>query len=160
MCGIAFLYSPATVREDLSQKMHSALVALQHRGPDADGIWQDQDVTIGHRRLSIIDLVASRQPMADPTRRFILTYNGEIYNYKELRNRLQSRWDFHTEGDTEVLLAGLILHGSSFVEKMEGMWAIALWDNLEKRLLLCRDRMGKKPLYYLSAAQGGICLRL
>ncbi len=157
MCGIALLYNPATVREEQLQKMNSALSALQHRGPDADGCWQDQDITIGHRRLSIIDLAASRQPMVDPTGRFVLTYNGEIYNYKELRKRLQSRWDFHTEGDTEVLLAGLILHGSSFIEKMEGMWGFALWDNLEKRLLLCRDRMGKKPLYYQQLKDGFAC---
>jgi asparagine synthase (glutamine-hydrolysing) len=157
MCGIALLFSPKFVREEQKQRMQHSLDAMRHRGPDDEGIWQGKDITIGHRRLSIIDLAASRQPMVDPTMRYILTYNGEIYNYKEIRAGLEGKWQFKTQGDTEILLAGLILRGETFLEKMEGMWAFALWDNLEKKLLICRDRMGKKPLYYQEDQDSFIC---
>ena len=148
MCGISFLYRPHAERDQLLASMKSSLQALVHRGPDDDGIWQEKGVVIGHRRLSIIDLSSSRQPMTDKSGRYVLSYNGEIYNYKVLRAALAGQWDFQTEGDTEVLLAGLIVEGISFLERLEGMWAFALWDQLEQQLLLCRDRMGKKPLYY------------
>ena len=148
MCGIALIYSKSICREDQKRMMQQALKRMQHRGPDDEGIWQGQDITIGHRRLSIIDLSGSRQPMQDLSGRYILTYNGEIYNYKELRSGLEDIWNFQTEGDTEVLLVGLIAKGVSFLEHLEGMWAFSLWDNVEKHLLLCRDRMGKKPLYF------------
>ena len=137
--------------------MQASLDTMKHRGPDDEGLWCSEHAAIGHRRLSIIDLSASRQPMADPTGRFILTFNGEIYNYKELRGDLEENWKFKTSGDTEVLLAGLIEYGSNFIEKMEGMWAFALWDDGQKELLLCRDRMGKKPLYYKSEKNHFIC---
>jgi asparagine synthase (glutamine-hydrolysing) len=88
--------------------------------------------------------------MMDPTGRYVLTYNGEIYNYKELRSQLSKKWVFQTEGDTEVLLAGLVTEGELFLGKAEGMWAFVLWDSHENRLVAARDRMGKKPLYYFS----------
>lgn len=157
MCGIALLFSPTVVDEERKERMQHCLNVMRHRGPDDEGMWKDRDITIGHRRLSIIDIAASRQPMVDPTGRYVLTYNGEIYNYKELRAGLESRWQFETQGDTEVLLSGLIIHGLAFLEKMEGMWAFALWDNLEKHLLICRDRMGKKPLYYQQILDSFIC---
>lgn len=157
MCGIALLYSLSACHGKQSRMMKNALERMQHRGPDDMGTWQGENVSIGHRRLSIIDLRASRQPMRDPSGRFILTYNGEIYNYKELRSVLEASWDFCTDGDTEVLLAGLITFGEKILEKLEGMWAFALWDNLEKKLLLCRDRIGKKPLYYQQRYDGFIC---
>ncbi len=94
--------------------------------------------------------------MSDPSGRYMLTYNGEIYNYKEARDRLKNKWNFTTNGDTEVLLAGLILYGQDFLGNLEGMWAFALWDTQEQRLLLGRDRMGKKPLFFQSLPEGGL----
>ena len=157
MCGIALLYNEDLTGEEHRSRMSRALRAMQHRGPDDEGIWQGTGISIGHRRLSIIDQAGSLQPMQSPDGRFLLSFNGEIYNYKELRSALEDRWRFHTQGDTEVLLSGLILRGISFIDKMEGMWAFALWDNLEKRLLLCRDRMGKKPLYYRAESASLLC---
>ena len=151
MCGILFLYDKSTSADVLQTRLHRGLDMLAHRGPDDSGLWQQPGVAIGHRRLSIIDLGHSTQPMQDPAGRYILTYNGEVYNYKSLRNDLQSRWDFRTTGDTEVVLAGLVIHGVNFLERMEGMWAFALWDSEAKTLLLARDRMGKKPLFYQHA---------
>ncbi len=148
MCGISFLYERSNHIEVIVEKIDTSLSVMQHRGPDGRGIWSDNNVAMGHRRLSIIDLYGSQQPMLDLSGRFVLSYNGEIYNYRELRSRLETHWSFQTEGDTEVLLAGLVLHGESFLEVMEGMWAFVFWDNKKKELFLCRDRMGKKPLYY------------
>ena len=157
MCGISFLYNRLFSKTQLRNRMKTSLDSLSHRGPDDDGIWQNDSVIAGHRRLSIIDLAASLQPMTDISGRYVLSYNGEIYNYKELRAQLEAQWDFQTMGDTEVLLAGLVLQGVSFLDKMEGMWAFVLWDNQEKHLFLCRDRMGKKPLYYQSGNKQFIC---
>lgn len=157
MCGIALVYSKSLCRDEQRSMMHQALERMQHRGPDDEGVWQGQDITVGHRRLSIIDLGASRQPMQDPSERYALIYNGEIYNYKELRSGLEHGWNFQTEGDTEVLLAGLITKGVTFLDHLEGMWAFALWDNMEQHLLLCRDRMGKKPLYFCRTQNGFTC---
>lgn len=148
MCGIAYLYDNSLIGEQLQRRMEGSLGQLVHRGPDAHGVWQESCAILGHRRLSIIDLSTSSQPMTDPQRRYVLSYNGEIYNYRELRQQLAGKWKFVTEGDTEVLLAGLIIYGVGFLDKMEGMWAFAFWDSREETLLLCRDRMGKKPLYY------------
>lgn len=148
MCGIALLFDEQLSADELRARMQDALTAQQHRGPDDAGIWQGPGISVGHRRLSIIDQAGSKQPMCSADGRYVLSFNGEIYNYQELRPDLVGEWQFQTNGDTEVLLAGLILRGPAFIDRMEGMWAFALWDNLERRLLLCRDRMGKKPLYY------------
>ena len=121
---------------------------------DDSGLWYRPPVAIGHRRLAIIDIGHSKQPMQDPSGRYILSYNGEIYNFKELRQGLKDTWTFRTSGDTEVVLAGLAVHGDAFLARMEGMWALAFWDNHEKSLLLTRDRMGKKPLFYHKLQHG------
>ena len=157
MCGIAFSYQPQQSAEARQAALALALQRLSHRGPDDIGRWDEHPCAIGHRRLAIIDLAASRQPMHDADNRFVLTYNGEIYNFKELRAELSGRWTFRTQGDTEVVLAGLALFGPAFLPKMEGMWALALWDRQRRSLLLARDRMGKKPLYYQQWQQGMIC---
>jgi len=157
MCGIAFLFNTSLSSDEARARMEESLACQHHRGPDDQGIIQDQNVILGHRRLSIIDLAASRQPMLDQTGRYSLTYNGEIYNYRELRARLARYWQFTTNGDTEVLLAGLIQESSDFLKEIEGMWAFALWDAQEKRLLLARDRMGKKPLYYQCMQEQFLC---
>lgn len=148
MCGIAFIHNRDVSHHLLQDKLTNALSALTHRGPDEQGVCHSGHALLGHRRLSIIDLASSRQPMQDPGGRFFLTYNGEIYNYKELRSQLTDRWSFQTDGDTEVLLAGLVLEGSDFLQKAEGMWAFVLWDSQERKLVAARDRMGKKPLYF------------
>ncbi len=157
MCGIAFLYNAACTAEELQRRMTAALSAQKHRGPD-DGnqLYRDHAIS-GHRRLSIIDLDGSRQPMTDPEERYLLSFNGEIYNYAELRHRLSGKWHFRTQGDTEVVLAGLVLEGREFLNSMEGMWALALWDCREHLLLLSRDRLGKKPLYFQTSGSAFGC---
>lgn len=151
MCGIALLFDENITADEHQARMQAALTAMCHRGPDDNGLWQGQGLSVGHRRLSIIDQAGSIQPMLSPDGRYVLSFNGEIYNYQELRPDLEAHWQFQTHGDTEVLLAGLVLRGTAFIDRMEGMWAFVLWDNQEQRLLLCRDRMGKKPLYYQAA---------
>lgn len=153
MCGFAFLYQPGCGTEVRQARIEAAMVALRHRGPDEQRVEAGEKFVMGHARLSIVDLAASHQPMRSPDGRHLLAFNGEIYNYRELRRTLAARWHFLTQGDTEVLLAGLCLHGIDFVDQLEGMWAFVLWDMHEQTALLCRDRVGKKPLYY--AARGG-----
>ena len=148
MCGLAMLYSQSATHENLRSRMEIALKKIEHRGPDEGAIWQSDQSIIGHRRLSIIDLSDSHQPMQCPNSRFVLAFNGEIYNYQELRKSLSQRWSFKTSGDTEVLLAGLLLDGVNFLKKINGMWAFVLWDSQSKELLFSRDRFGKKPLFF------------
>lgn len=122
--------------------------ALTHRGPDAEGVFNGNGICLGHRRLSIIDLSqAANQPMSDPSGRYTLVFNGEIYNYKELRKSLNG-YAFVSESDTEVLLAGLIHTGTAFLSACNGMFSLAFWDAQKEELLLARDRLGIKPLYY------------
>jgi asparagine synthase (glutamine-hydrolysing) len=128
---------------------------LRHRGPDDDRIQQLGGAVLGHRRLSIIDIAGSAQPMHDSGNRYALVYNGEIYNYAAIRSRLSGRWTFSTHGDTEVLLAGLVLEGANFLNRLDGMWAFAFWDMQARRLLLGRDRMGEKPLFFRGLRDGG-----
>lgn len=148
MCGLIFLHDEALAQADLKAKAKVALDRMVHRGPDDEGVECRAPTVSGHRRLSIIDLADSHQPMCDSTDRYVLVYNGEIYNYRQLRDSLRDHWHFRTQGDTEVLLAGLILKGADFLKKAEGMWAFALWDREDQSLLMGRDRMGKKPLYF------------
>ncbi len=157
MCGILFLLREGKSKAALLNSAGRALDRMSHRGPDDEGVICEPPWVIGHRRLSIIDIAGSRQPMADPEKRYMLSYNGEIYNYKELRKALRPAWHFSTRGDTEVVLAGLVCQGVDFLSKMEGMWALALWDTQTQTLLLSRDRMGKKPLYYQPVATGFAC---
>ena len=153
MCGINFIYKPDADPDQLLALTRDSLEQMRHRGPDADGLVHGDHWAMGHRRLSIIDLSASKQPMTDPQGRYHLSFNGEIYNYQSLRGRLEKNWHFKTHGDTEVILAGLLIHGRQFLEQMEGMWAIAFWDSIERKLLLSRDRMGKKPLFYTTGKE-------
>ena len=126
---------------------------LDHRGPDDAGRWVDAaaGVALGHRRLSIIDLsAAGHQPMTSACGRFVITYNGEIYNYRELRQILEPRGHrFRGHSDTEVLLAAIAEWGiEETLPRLHGMFAFAFWDRSARRLILARDRVGKKPLYY------------
>ena len=128
--------------------------SLKHRGPDSKGKWSSKDnefpVELGHTRLAILDLTnAANQPFVTKDGRYVFVYNGEIYNFLELRSELESEGQvFHTKGDTEVLLKGLILEGPSFQLRCNGMWSFCLWDIKEKTALFGRDRFGKKPLFY------------
>jgi asparagine synthase (glutamine-hydrolysing) len=119
-----------------------------HRGPNAEGVWRDGDVVLGHRRLSIIDLSPeSDQPFHSTDGRYAIAYNGEIYNYRALRRELEPNHTFRTASDTEVLLAAYAAWGVACVERLEGMFAFALWDRQERVLHVVRDRMGIKPVY-------------
>src|SRR5215470_72567 len=144
MCGIAGHVGP-TPRELLP-----AMVGLlKHRGPDDMGIWAAGDIGLGMTRLAIIDLVSGRQPMSDPTGRYWIVFNGEIYNYRQLRAELMTAGRrFQTRSDTEVILHAYAVHGEACVERLAGMFAFAIWDDAARRLFLARDRLGKKPLYY------------
>jgi asparagine synthase (glutamine-hydrolysing) len=155
MCGLLFAFDADRPPDALREAAQAGLRRLAHRGPDAEGLRRGDGWVLGHRRLSIIDLAASEQPMEAPEHGALLAYNGEVYNYRELRGALAPRWRFRTVGDTEVLLAGLCLEGVDFLSKAEGMWALALWQPETRHLLLARDRMGKKPLYL--AARGASC---
>ena len=127
--------------------------AIAHRGPDGDGLWVEGPVALGHRRLAIIDLSpAGAQPMQSRDGRYVISYNGEIYNYRELRVALEARGcQFHSRSDTEVLLQALSEWGvANALSRLNGMFAFALWDRHERALTLGRDRYGVKPLYYAS----------
>lgn len=150
MCGIAGLaYLDSTpVSPAVLQRMTDAIA---HRGPDGEGQWIEGSVGLGHRRLAIIDLSpAGHQPMISADHRFVLTYNGEIYNFRELKAELEAAgyW-FRSRTDSEVLLYALAEWGPRrALDRLNGMFAFALWDRKERRLLLARDRYGIKPLYY------------
>ena len=137
--GINFHYS----------KFDKAIDILSHRGPDNRGIWQDKDILLGHRRLSIIDLSESgNQPMIDKKSGSTIIFNGEIYNYLELKKDLISLgYNFHGSSDTEVLLYSLIEWGPEVLPRLNGMWAFAFWSQKKNQLILSRDRFGVKPLY-------------
>jgi asparagine synthase (glutamine-hydrolysing) len=157
MCGLIFLHRATCAEQALKHRVSVALQGLAHRGPDDAELWCEYPVAIGHCRLAILDLAASRQPMLDPLNRYVLAYNGEAYNFQELRCALERHWEFRTRGDTEVMLAGLIIHGEAFLQRVEGMWALAFWDRLHKTVLLSRDRMGKKPLFYRASTTDMAC---
>lgn len=148
MCGIAFLRAPTISAGARRERMDVALQRLRLRGPDESGSFVGDDFIAGHTRLAIIDLKGGHQPMRDRSGRWVLAFNGEIYNYRELRTQLAGRWDFRDDSDTEVLLAGLVTEGARFIERLDGMWAFVLHDTASGELLLSRDRFGKKPLYY------------
>lgn len=154
MCGIAGA-SWAAGEKPLEQNVLERMTrVLSHRGPDADGLHVDlrpdgSGAALGHRRLSIIDVDGSPQPMPNDDESVWVSFNGEIYDYVELRDRLRdSGHEFHTDGDTEVLLRLYEEHGLDFVDHLRGMFAVAIWDARLGRLVLVRDRLGQKPLFY------------
>ncbi|NNM01027.1 MAG: asparagine synthase (glutamine-hydrolyzing), partial [Gammaproteobacteria bacterium] len=124
--------------------------ALAHRGPDDQGVFVDGAFGVGHRRLAILDLSsAGHQPMVTPDGRFVLSYNGELYNFAELRAELEAAgWRFRSRTDSEVVLYALVEWGAAALQRFNGMFALALWDKTSRELLLARDRYGIKPLYY------------
>jgi len=149
MCGVAGLIN--LNRESVSPVMLQKMTnAIAHRGPDSEGQWIEENVGLGHRRLAIIDLSpAGHQPMITPDNRYVLSYNGEIYNFRELRTELEaSGYQFRSHTDSEVVLNALAKWGVKALDRFNGMFALAFWDRKEKTLLLARDRYGIKPLYY------------
>jgi len=152
MCGISGIYN--CLSKDInSKKIIEKIIKLQDkRGPDGNGIWQSKckKTTLGHNRLSIIDLTEkARQPFVSKNTNLVITFNGEIYNYKEIRKELsQNHIEFKSNSDTEVILESYKFWGIKFLNKLRGMFSFALWDDLEKKLILARDPFGIKPIYY------------
>jgi asparagine synthase (glutamine-hydrolysing) len=150
MCGIAGFLNldgrPAS--EIILKKMTDK---IRHRGPDGEGQFVDGQVALGHRRLAIIDLTpAGHQPMLSGDSRYVITYNGEVYNFKEIRLELETLgYKFNSQTDTEVILKAYAEWGSKSVDRFNGMFAFAVWDKVEKKLFMARDRYGIKPLYYV-----------
>lgn len=147
MCGIAgiLFFNQQRMQEAAIRKMTTALA---HRGPDAEGIFIGNEIGLGHRRLSIIDLsAAANQPFTDVSGRYTIVFNGEMYNYREIKSQIAG-YPFQTSSDTETILAAYNQWGMDGIQRFKGMFAFAIWDKQEKELLLVRDRMGVKPLYY------------
>ena len=158
MCGIAGKYNfhpqAGESLDKQTNELDTMLNSILHRGPDDSGIWLSDDgkTLLGHRRLSIIDINSrAKQPMASKCKRYICTFNGEIYNYLELRKVLIGKGiNFVTDSDTEVLVEMISTFGiEEALSKIDGMFSIGLWDSAKEELYLIRDRIGKKPLYYL-----------
>jgi asparagine synthase (glutamine-hydrolysing) len=151
MCGIAGIIHFNNTNVSDQQLMNMGK-AIQHRGPDDNGIWNNGAIGFAHQRLSIIDTsTGGHQPMHSPDGQYTIVFNGEIYNHNEFRTELtQKGFQFHSTTDTEVLLYLYITYGTQMLERLNGMFAFAIWDNTKQELFICRDRMGVKPLYYSS----------
>ena len=154
MCGIAGLFGQKN-NSSFEKSVETMILSLSHRGPDDSGVWKDNksQIVFGHRRLSILDLTkAGHQPMTSSCGRYVITFNGEIYNHLVLRKELDNlgrgiKWV--GTSDTETILEAFSYWGiKRTLEKMVGMFAIGVWDKREERLFLTRDRMGEKPLYF------------
>jgi len=157
MCGIAGIYHLATPKPVDPARVERMCDAIAHRGPDGAGVWTAPSVALGHRRLSIIDIAGSPQPMASIDGRAMLVFNGEIYNFRELRAELASQGaQFRTDGDSEVILAAWQRWGAECVSRLHGMFAFAIYDLAEQTLFLARDRLGVKPLHYAQLSDGSI----
>jgi asparagine synthase (glutamine-hydrolysing) len=146
ICGVLRLQGPAEGDADIVGGM---VRSLRHRGPDGEGMWHDDRAAFGHTRLAIIDLACGYQPIFNETGEVALFFNGEIYNYRELRPLLErAGHHFQANSDTEVLVHGYEEWGDALVQRLRGMFAFAVWDARRGRMLLARDRLGEKPLYY------------
>lgn len=148
MCGIAGIFDSRGHGPD-PERMSAALELMRRRGPDSSGTWHDEHAHFGHRRLAIVDLsAAGHQPMLSADGRYVITYNGEIYNHAQLRAELNPAGGWRGTSDTETLLAAYEAWGIECLSRLNGMFAFAILDRQEKRLFLARDRLGVKPLYY------------
>ncbi|MCP4146540.1 MAG: asparagine synthetase B, partial [bacterium] len=149
MCGITGIFNldgrPVSIA--VIKKMADVIV---HRGPDSEGFWTDGFIGFGHRRLSILDLSpAGHQPMMSENGRYVIVYNGEVYNFRNLRMELEAKgYSFRSNTDTEVVLKSFQEWGTESLLRFNGMFAFAIWDKKENRIHLARDRYGIKPLYY------------
>lgn len=157
MCGIAGIVSGAlTFEGSASVVIHQMTDRMAARGPDAEGLWTGAGIALGHRRLAILDLDArANQPMLSSDGRYAIVFNGEIYNFHELRRELETKGiTFRTTSDTEVLLALFALEGEAMLPRLRGMFALAIWDTQSRELFLARDAYGIKPLYYTRVKEG------
>ena len=157
MCGLAGIFHLNTPKPVDPLRVERMCDAIAHRGPDGFGVWSAPGVALGHRRLSIIDIAGSPQPMASTDGRAMLVFNGEIYNYRELRAELAAGGAvFHTDGDSEVILAAYQRWGVDCLTRLHGMFAFAIYDLAAKTLLLARDRLGVKPLFMAELPDGSL----
>ena len=148
MCGINGVYNHQSLK-DVENKVKQMNSLTKHRGPDFNDVYLDSTVCLGHNRLAIIDLDSkSNQPFISNDENLVLAYNGEIYNFLELKKQLSKSYKFKTESDTEIIIAAYHLWGINMVAKFNGMFSFALWDKKNEQFFLCRDRLGIKPLYY------------
>ncbi|MEP7311029.1 MAG: asparagine synthase (glutamine-hydrolyzing) [Pseudomonadota bacterium] len=155
MCGIAGLYYRDGAPAEAAEWSRTMIHAVTHRGPDGFGHYDDANVALAHARLSIIDLATGDQPIHNEDRTVWTVFNGEIFNYVELRSELEARGHrFYTKSDTEVIVHLYEEHGERFTERLNGQFAIAIWDTRCRRLLLTRDRAGIRPLYYTRIGKG------
>lgn len=152
MCGIVGFWGPGHGHAQMLRDLHAGINALRHRGPDDSGSWDDDKLAVGlgHTRLSILDLSShGKQPVLSGDGRLVMVYNGEVYNFREIRGQLEARGHrFQGCGDSEVIIAAFREWGAKAIHRFIGMFAIAVWDNETRELLLVRDRVGVKPLYY------------
>lgn len=157
MCGIAGIFHCGTPKPVDPSRVERMCDAIAHRGPDGHGVWSAPGVALGHRRLSIIDLAGSPQPMQAGDGRAVIVFNGEIYNFRELRRELAALGvQFRTDGDTEVILAAWQQWGVDCLPRLHGMFAFALYDLAKRTLFLARDRLGVKPLFMAPLADGSL----
>lgn len=157
MCGIAGIFHLETAKPVDPARIRMMTDAMLHRGPDGNGCWTAPGVGLGHLRLSIIDLAGSAQPMASADEADMLTFNGEIYNFQEVRAELEALGHaFRTSGDTEVILAAWRQWGVHCLDRLNGMFAFAIFDQRQQRLFMARDRLGVKPLHYASLPDGSV----
>ena len=151
MCGIVGYYCPESISNN--NILFEMMNKLIHRGPDDDGFFvsQSDKIALGHKRLSIIDIEGGKQPFVSNDQNYVITFNGEIYNYIELRKQLLTKgYRFRTHSDTEVLLNMFIEYGSEMLNMLNGIFAFAIFDKKSKQLFLARDHFGVKPLYFFS----------
>jgi asparagine synthase (glutamine-hydrolysing) len=155
MCGICGIYHFDEMRAADEATLRRMAKSIQHRGPDDEGYLFDRNLGLGHLRLSIIDLSeAAHQPMSDESGRYSIIYNGEIYNYLELREQLVKKGaKFFSNSDTEVILRLYLDEGPEALKKLNGMFAFVIWDKVERTLFAARDRLGIKPFYYYQNAE-------
>src|SRR5262245_9062122 len=155
MCGICGFLASEPGRLVGSKLLERMNETLRHRGPDDGGFFVNGNIGMAMRRLAIIDVIGGRQPITNEDGTIVVTFNGEIYNFQELRSELASSGQqFATQSDTEVIVHAYEEWGDEALQRFNGMFAIALWDQRRDRLLLVRDRMGEKPLYWHYSPQG------
>jgi len=155
MCGIAGLWAPGIPADERLGRLRRAVERIVHRGPDDEGVYEDGPLALGHRRLVVIDRTGGTQPFADPEGRVVGSFNGEIYNHRELRKELEAEGEqFQTRSDTEVLVRGFARWGTDAFRRFDGMFAAALWQPREQILTLVRDPAGEKPLFYAAGIPG------